>query len=46
MPGMHHPLQGLAATGGIPIRVAGDALQPAMVFDAVHQGFTAGREIG
>lgn len=42
----HNPLQELIAASGIPFRVAGDALQPAMVFDAVHQGFTAGREIG
>jgi 2,4-dienoyl-CoA reductase (NADPH2) len=42
----HNPLQELLASGGIPFRVAGDALQPAMVFDAIHQGFTAGREIG
>jgi 2,4-dienoyl-CoA reductase (NADPH2) len=42
----HNPLQELVAASGIPFRVAGDALQPAMVFDAVHQGFIAGREIG
>jgi len=42
----HNPLQELVAASGIPFRVTGDALQPAMVFDAVHQGFTAGREIG
>ncbi len=42
----HNPLQDVVAAGGIPFRVAGDALQPAMVFDAIHQGFTAGREIG
>jgi 2,4-dienoyl-CoA reductase (NADPH2) len=42
----HNPLQELVAAGGIPFRIAGDALQPAMVFDAVHQGFIAGREIG
>jgi hypothetical protein len=42
----HNPLQELVATSGIPFRVTGDALQPAMVFDAVHQGFAAGREIG
>jgi 2,4-dienoyl-CoA reductase (NADPH2) len=42
----HNPLQDLVAASGIPFRVAGDALQPAMVFDAIHQGFTAGREIG
>lgn len=42
----HNPLQELLASSGIPFRVVGDALLPAMVFDAVHQGFTAGREIG
>jgi len=42
----HNPLQEQVATSGIPFRVAGDALQPAMVFEAIHQGFTAGREIG
>jgi 2,4-dienoyl-CoA reductase (NADPH2) len=42
----HNPLQELVSASGIPFRVAGDALQPAMVFDAIHQGFTAGREIG
>ena len=42
----HNPLQELVAASGIPFRLVGDAAQPAMVFDAVHQGFTAGREIG
>ena len=42
----HNPLQELVASGGIPFRVVGDALKPAMVFEAIHQGFTAGREIG
>ena len=42
----HNPLQEALAASGIPFRVVGDALKPAMVFDAVHQGFTAGREIG
>ncbi len=42
----HNPLRESAASLGIPFKVAGDALQPAMVFDAIHQGFTAGREIG
>ena len=40
-----NPLQEMVADSGIPYRVAGDALRPAMVFDAVHQGFAAGREI-
>ncbi len=42
----HNPLQEIVAAAVIPFRVAGDALLPAMVFDAIHQGFTAGREIG
>lgn len=42
----HNPLQNLAVTSGIAFRTVGDADRPAMVFDAIHQGFTAGREIG
>lgn len=42
----HNPLQELLETVGIPVRVVGDAVKPAMVFDAIHQGYTAGREIG
>ncbi|MDD2897276.1 MAG: FAD-dependent oxidoreductase [Desulfuromonadaceae bacterium] len=42
----YNPLQEIVAAHGIPYRVTGDALRPAMVFDAVHQGFAAGREIG
>ena len=42
----YNPLQELLAASGIPFRVIGDAALPAMVFDAVHQGFTAGRETG
>jgi 2,4-dienoyl-CoA reductase (NADPH2) len=38
----NNPLQEAAAELGIPCRVIGDALKPAMVFDAVHQGFAAG----
>ena len=41
----YNPLQELAEANDIPCRVAGDALQPAMVLDAIHQGFAAGREI-
>jgi len=41
-----NPLQELAAASGIHYKVVGDAVKPAMVFDAIHQGFTAGREIG
>lgn len=43
---LHNPLQEIVAASGIPFRVVGDALLPAMAFDAVHQGFAAGREIG
>lgn len=42
----YNPLQEVVAACGIPFRVVGDAVQPAMVFDAIHQGFLAGREIG
>lgn len=42
----HNPLQELVAASDIPFLVVGDALLPAMVFEAIHQGFTAGREIG
>jgi 2,4-dienoyl-CoA reductase (NADPH2) len=39
------PLQAAVAARGIALRVVGDALKPAMAFDAIHQGFSAGREI-
>jgi 2,4-dienoyl-CoA reductase (NADPH2) len=39
-------LQEVITAGGLALNVVGDALRPAMVFDAIHQGFTAGREIG
>ena len=42
----NNPLNELLAASGIPFLIVGDALQPAMVFDAVHQGFIAGHEIG
>ncbi|MFA7402821.1 MAG: FAD-dependent oxidoreductase [Pelobacteraceae bacterium] len=42
----NNPLEVLLAASGIPFRVVGDAHEPAMVFDAIHQGFIAGREIG
>lgn len=41
----YHPLKELLAVTGIPFRVAGDALRPAMVFDAIHEGYEAGRGI-
>ena len=42
----NNPLQETVAARGIPFQVVGDARNPAMVFDAIHQGFNAGREIG
>ncbi len=41
----YNPLQKIAAELQIPCQLVGDAQQPAMVFDAIHQGFAAGREI-
>lgn len=41
-----NPLQEAVAARGITLRVVGDAVRPAMVFDAIHEGFAAGREIG
>lgn len=43
---VHNPLQETLTANGIPFRVVGDARSPAMVYDAIHQGFIAGREIG
>ncbi|TWJ19855.1 oxidoreductase [Geobacter argillaceus] len=40
-----NPLQEHVTAQGLPFRVVGDAESPAMVFDAMHQGFLAGREI-
>lgn len=42
----HNPLQSLLLTLGIPCQIVGDANQPGLVSDAVHQGFKAGRAIG
>lgn len=41
-----NPLQEMLAARGVAVRVVGDAVRPAMVFDAIHEGFIAGREIG
>ena len=41
-----NPLQEAATAGGILFRLVGDAVRPAMVMDAFHEGFAAGREIG
>jgi 2,4-dienoyl-CoA reductase (NADPH2) len=38
----YNPLEAVAKELGIACRVVGDARQPAMVFDAIHQGFDAG----
>ena len=40
-----NPLQELLERRGTPFRVVGDASRAAMVFDAIHDGFKAGREI-
>jgi len=42
----HNPLQTELERRGISCRVAGDAHKIGLAFDAVHQGFAAGREIG
>jgi 2,4-dienoyl-CoA reductase (NADPH2) len=39
-------LEKVVMSRGIPLRVVGDAVRPAMVFDAIHEGFLAGRELG
>ncbi len=41
-----NPLQRLAEELGISCLVVGDALAPATVFEANHQGYNAGRSIG
>jgi len=40
-----NPLQQACEELGLPCTVVGDAGKPAMVFDAVHQGYKAGREV-
>jgi 2,4-dienoyl-CoA reductase (NADPH2) len=40
-----NPLQEIAAMKGIPFHVAGDAVTPGTVFDAIHQGFAVGAGI-
>jgi 2,4-dienoyl-CoA reductase (NADPH2) len=39
----HNPLQEMLEKSGIPYKIAGDAGQIGKAFDAVHQGFAAGR---
>jgi 2,4-dienoyl-CoA reductase (NADPH2) len=41
----YNPLQEALEERGIPVQVVGDARSPAKAFDAVHQGFAAGRSI-
>jgi 2,4-dienoyl-CoA reductase (NADPH2) len=41
----HNPLEAIATQRGIPLRVVGDAGGVGLAFDAVHQGYAAGREI-
>jgi len=41
--GAHNPLKRVIEEQSLPYRIVGDAAHPAMVFDAIHQGFTAGR---
>ncbi len=41
----YNPLQEFVNKKGIPCQVIGDAARVALAFDAVHQGFAAGREI-
>ena len=40
-----NPLKGTLEKKGIPLQVVGDATVPAKAFDAVHQGFAAGRHV-
>jgi len=41
----HNPLQEVLEKRGIPVTVAGDARRLAKAFEAVHQGFAAGRNV-
>jgi 2,4-dienoyl-CoA reductase (NADPH2) len=41
----HNPLQEIVDKKGIPCKVIGDAAGVALAFDAVHQGFEAGRSV-
>jgi 2,4-dienoyl-CoA reductase (NADPH2) len=41
----HNPLEAILKERGIPCRVVGDAGGVGLAFDAVHQGYAAGREI-
>jgi 2,4-dienoyl-CoA reductase (NADPH2) len=41
----HNPLEAILKERGLPLRVAGDAGGVGLAFDAVHQGYAAGRDI-
>jgi 2,4-dienoyl-CoA reductase (NADPH2) len=41
----YHPLEKVLGKKGVPFQVVGDAKCPAKAFDAIHQGFTAGRSV-
>lgn len=41
----NNELEKIVMAKGITVHVVGDAVRPAMVFDAIHEGFNAGREI-
>jgi 2,4-dienoyl-CoA reductase (NADPH2) len=41
----HNPLQEALEKKGVAVLVVGDARTPAKAFEAVHQGFAAGRSI-
>jgi len=41
----YHPLKETLERQGIPFQVVGDARSPAKAFDAIHQGFAAGRSV-
>jgi 2,4-dienoyl-CoA reductase (NADPH2) len=41
----HNPLEKVLKQMSIPCRVVGDAGKPGWAFDAIHQGFEAGRTI-
>jgi 2,4-dienoyl-CoA reductase (NADPH2) len=43
--GSYHPLEEVLEKKAIPYQMAGDAQKVGLAFDAVHQGFAAGRSI-
>ena len=40
-----NPLQEMLENRRIPVQVVGDARVPGKAFDAIHQGFAAGRNV-